>query len=587
MPFIKKGVFTMLKGYKKYIPFKPINIPDRTWPDKVITKAPVWCSVDLRDGNQALVDPMNIEEKIEFFKTLVDVGFKEIEVGFPSASDTEYEILRTLIEGNYIPDDVTIQVLVQAREHLIRKTFDAIAGAKNVIVHFYNSTSTLQRKVVFKTDMQGVIDIAVNGAKLIKKLTDEELKKYPDMNIRYEYSPESFTGTEIDNSVWICEEVMKVMEATPENPIILNLPSTVECSTPNGYADQIEYFCRHISNRDACIISLHPHNDRGEGVAATELALMAGADRVEGTLFGNGERTGNVDIVTLALNMWTQGVDPELDFHDINKIKEVYERTTKMTVPPRQPYAGELVFTAFSGSHQDAINKGKIYMEETKSDYWEVPYLPIDPADVGREYEPVIRINSQSGKGGAAFILSTDYGIKMPKAMHTEFGAIVKHACDAKGKELKPDEVFDLFQKEYRNVVGPYKIMNHKTSEEKEENEYLTRVHFEGEIRVKDGSLVKIDGTGSGPIEAFFNALGQVGITGYKFVDYSEHAISVGEDSKAISYIHLNNPQGKDIFGIGVSHNIGYASLKGIICAVNRDQPDCVRDDTMPGIFEK
>lgn len=587
MPFIKKGVFTMLKGYKKYIPFKPINIPDRTWPDKVITKAPVWCSVDLRDGNQALVDPMNIEEKIEFFKTLVDVGFKEIEVGFPSASDTEYEILRTLIEGNYIPDDVTIQVLVQAREHLIRKTFDAIAGAKNVIVHFYNSTSTLQRKVVFKTDMQGVIDIAVNGAKLIKKLTDEELKKYPDMNIRYEYSPESFTGTEIDNSVWICEEVMKVMGATPENPIILNLPSTVECSTPNGYADQIEYFCRHISNRDACIISLHPHNDRGEGVAATELALMAGADRVEGTLFGNGERTGNVDIVTLALNMWTQGVDPELDFHDINKIKEVYERTTKMKVPPRQPYAGELVFTAFSGSHQDAINKGKIYMEETKSDYWEVPYLPIDPADVGREYEPVIRINSQSGKGGAAFILSTDYGIKMPKAMHTEFGAIVKHACDAKGKELKPDEVFDLFQKEYRNVVGPYKIMNHKTSEEKEENEYLTRVHFEGEIRVKDGSLVKIDGTGSGPIEAFFNALGQVGITGYKFVDYSEHAISVGEDSKAISYIHLKNPQGKDIFGIGVSHNIGYASLKGIICAVNRDQPDCVRDDTMPGIFEK
>lgn len=577
----------MLKGFKKYIPFKPINISDRTWPDKTITKAPVWCSVDLRDGNQALVDPMNLEEKLELFQTLVDIGFKEIEVGFPSASETEYEILRTLIDGNYIPDDVTIQVLVQARPHLIKKTFEAIKGAKNVIVHFYNSTSTLQRKVVFKTDMQGVIDIAVEGAKLIKELTDEELKQYPDMNIRYEYSPESFTGTEIDNAVWICEEVMKVMEATPENPIILNLPSTVECSTPNGYADQIEYFCRHISNRDACIISLHPHNDRGEGVAATELALMAGADRVEGTLFGNGERTGNVDVVTLALNMWTQGVDPKLDFHDINKIKEVYERTTRMTVPPRHPYAGELVFTAFSGSHQDAINKGKIYMEETDSDYWEVPYLPIDPADVGREYEPVIRINSQSGKGGAAFILSTDYGIKMPKAMHTEFGAIVKHACDEKGKELQPDEVFDLFQKEYRNVVGPYRIMNHKTYEEKEEGEYLTRVHFEGEIKVKDGSLVKIDGKGSGPIEAFFNALGQVGITGYEFVDYSEHAISVGSDSKAISYIHLKNPQGKDIFGIGVSHNIGYASLKGIICAVNRDQPDCVRDDTMPGIFEK
>lgn len=577
----------MLKGFKKYIPFKPINIPDRTWPDKTITKAPVWCSVDLRDGNQALVDPMNLEEKLELFQTLVDIGFKEIEVGFPSASETEYEILRTLIDGNYIPDDVTIQVLVQARPHLIKKTFEAIKGAKNVIVHFYNSTSTLQRKVVFKTDMQGVIDIAVEGAKLIKELTDEELKQYPDMNIRYEYSPESFTGTEIDNAVWICDEVMKVMQATPENPIILNLPSTVECATPNCYADQIEYFCRHISNRDACIISLHPHNDRGEGVAATELALMAGADRVEGTLFGNGERTGNVDVVTLALNMWTQGVDPELDFHDINKIKEVYERTTRMAVPPRQPYAGELVFTAFSGSHQDAINKGKIYMEETNSDYWEVPYLPIDPADVGREYEPVIRINSQSGKGGAAFILSTDYGIKMPKAMHTEFGAIVKHACDEKGKELKPDEVFDLFQKEYRNVVGPYRIMNHKTYEEKEEGEYLTRVHFEGEIKVKDGSLVKIDGKGSGPIEAFFNALGQVGITGYEFVDYSEHAISVGSDSKAISYIHLKNPQGKDVFGIGVSHNIGYASLKGIICAINRDQPDCVRDDTMPGIFEK
>lgn len=577
----------MLKGYKKYIPFKPINIPDRTWPDKTITKAPTWCSVDLRDGNQALVDPMNLEEKLELFKTLIDIGVKEIEVGFPSASETEYEILRTLIEGNYIPDDVTIQVLVQARAHLIKKTFEAIKGAKNVIVHFYNSTSTLQRKVVFKTDMQGVIDIAVEGAKLIKELTDEELKQYPDMNIRYEYSPESFTGTEIDNAVWICEEVMKVMGATPENPIILNLPSTVECATPNCYADQIEYFCRHISNRDACIISLHPHNDRGEGVAATELALMAGADRVEGTLFGNGERTGNVDIVTLALNMWTQGVDPKLDFHDINKIKEVYERTTKMKVPPRQPYAGELVFTAFSGSHQDAINKGKTYMEETNSGYWEVPYLPIDPADVGREYEPVIRINSQSGKGGAAFILSADYGIKMPKAMQVEFGAVVKHACDAKGKELKPDEVFDLFQKEYRNVVGPYRIMNHKTFEEKEEGEYLTRVHFEGEIKVKDGSLVKIDGAGSGPIEAFFNALDQIGIKGYQFVDYSEHAISVGEDSKAISYIHLKNPQGKDVFGIGVSHNIGYASLKGIICAINRDQPDCVRDNTMPGIFEK
>lgn len=583
---IRKEFFTMLSGYKKYIPFKPINIPDRTWPDKVITKAPVWCSVDLRDGNQALVDPMNLQEKLELFDTLVKIGVKEIEVGFPSASETEYEILRTLIDGNYIPDDVTIQVLVQARPHLIKKTFEAIKGAKNVIVHFYNSTSTLQRKVVFKTDMQGVIDIAVKGAKLIKELTDEELRECPDMNIRYEYSPESFTGTEIDNAIEICERVMEVIGATPENPIILNLPSTVECSTPNGYADQIEYFCRNMKNREAAIISLHPHNDRGEGVAATELALMAGADRVEGTLFGNGERTGNVDMVTLALNMWTQGVDPRLDFHDINAIKEVYERTTKMKVPPRQPYAGELVFTAFSGSHQDAINKGKIYMDETHSDYWEVPYLPIDPADVGREYEPVIRINSQSGKGGSAFILANDYGIKMPKAMHPEFGAVVQRACDEKGKELKAGEVFDLFQKEYRNVCGPYRLLNYKVSEEKKESDSLTSVHFSGEIKYKDEAPVKITGDGSGPIGAFFSAIKAVGITDYEFVDYSEHAISVGSDSKAISYIHLKNPQGKDVFGIGVSHNISYASMKGIVCAINRDQPDTMRDDTMPGIFD-
>ena len=337
----------MKKGCEKYRGFEPINILDRTWPDKTITKAPTWCSVDLRDGNQALVVPMNLQEKLEFFTTLVNIGFKEIEVGFPSASETEYEILRTLIEGNYIPDDVTIQVLVQAREHLIRKTFEAIDGAKNVIVHFYNSTSTLQRKVVFKTDMQGVIDIAIDGAKLIYELTEEEKKKNPDMNIRFEYSPESFSGTEMDNAVEICRQVMEELHITKENPIILNLPSTVEGSTPNGYADQIEYFCRHLPNRDAAIISLHPHNDRGTGVAAAELGLLAGADRIEGTLFGNGERTGNVDIVTLALNMWTQGVDPELDFHDINKIKGVYERATKMVVPPRHPYAGELVYTVY------------------------------------------------------------------------------------------------------------------------------------------------------------------------------------------------------------------------------------------------
>ena len=576
----------MNQGYKKYKPFTPIDLPDRQWPIRVIDHAPIWCSVDLRDGNQALVDPMNLEEKLEYFKTLIAVGFKEIEVGFPSASETEYEILRTLIDGHYIPDDVTIQVLVQARPHLIKKTFEAIDGAKNVIVHFYNSTSTLQRKVVFKTDMDGVIQIAVDGARLIYALTEEEKKRHPEMNIRFEYSPESFTGTEMDNAVEICRRVMEELHITKENPIILNLPSTVEGSSPNGYADQIEYFCRHLPNRDAAIISLHPHNDRGEGVAATELALMAGADRVEGTLFGNGERTGNVDVVTLALNMWTQGVDPKLDFHNINEIKEVYERCTKMQVPPRQPYAGELVFTAFSGSHQDAINKGKIYMEESGTPYWEIPYLPIDPADVGREYEPIIRINSQSGKGGTAFILANNYGIKMPKSMHPEFSAVVQKACDEKGKELKAEEVFDLFQQEYRNVCGPYRLVNYKISEEKNEQDDLTHVHFSGELKYKDNAPVQIEGNGNGPVAAFCDAMNQTEVASYQFVDYSEHAISVGSDSKAISYIHLKNPEGKDIFGIGVSHNIGYASMKGIICAINRDQADTMRDDTMPGIFE-
>lgn len=576
----------MNQGYKKYKPFTPIDLPDRQWPNRVIDHAPIWCSVDLRDGNQALVDPMNLEEKLEYFKTLIAVGFKEIEVGFPSASETEYEILRTLIDGHYIPDDVTIQVLVQARPHLIKKTFEAIDGAKNVIVHFYNSTSTLQRKVVFKTDMDGVIQIAVDGARLIYELTEEEKKRHPEMNIRFEYSPESFTGTEMDNAVEICRRVMEELHITKENPIILNLPSTVEGSSPNGYADQIEYFCRHLPNRNAAIISLHPHNDRGEGVAATELALMAGADRVEGTLFGNGERTGNVDVVTLALNMWTQGVDPKLDFHNINEIKEVYERCTKMQIPPRQPYAGELVFTAFSGSHQDAINKGKIYMEESGTPYWEIPYLPIDPADVGREYEPIIRINSQSGKGGTAFILANNYGIKMPKSMHPEFSAVVQKACDEKGKELKAEEVFDLFQQEYRNVCGPYRLVNYKISEEKNEQDDLTHVHFSGELKYKDNAPVQIEGNGNGPVAAFCDAMNQTEVASYQFVDYSEHAISVGSDSKAISYIHLKNPQGKDIFGIGVSHNIGYASMKGIICAINRDQTDTMRDDTMPGIFE-
>ena len=568
----------------KYIPFTPVNLPDRQWPAKTITKAPVWCSVDLRDGNQALIDPMNLEEKLEMFQTLVDIGIKEIEVGFPSASETEYEILRTLIEGNYIPDDVTVQVLVQSREHLIKKTFEAVKGAKNVIIHFYNSTSTLQRKVVFKKDMDGIIDIAVNGAKLIKKLSDE-LMETSDIHIRYEYSPESFSGTEPDYAVEICERVLEELGATPENPVILNLPSTVEGSTPNGYADQIEYFCRHLKGRDSAIISLHPHNDRGTAVAAAELGLLAGADRIEGTLFGNGERTGNVDIVTLALNMYTQDVDCKLDFSDINKIREVYERTTKMKVGSRQPYAGELVFTAFSGSHQDAINKGKAYMDETHSDHWEIPYLPIDPADVGREYEPIIRINSQSGKGGAAFVMQ-EYGFKMPKAMHPEFGAVVQAACEKKGKELKSQEVFDLFIEEYRNVCGPYKLLSHKFFEEKEEHEELTKVRFVGTVKYNGDEPQVIEGVGSGPIGAFCQAMNKIGLSDYQFVDYSEHAISVGSDSKAVSYIHIKNPEGKDVFGIGISHNINYASIKGILCAINRCMPNVVREP-QPPIFEK
>ncbi|MCR4925255.1 MAG: 2-isopropylmalate synthase [Clostridiales bacterium] len=558
----------MKSGYQKYIPFTPVPIENRQWPSKTIEKAPIWCSVDLRDGNQALIDPMNLQEKLEMFKTLIDIGIKEIEVGFPSASETEYEILRTLIDEKYIPDDVTIQVLVQAREHLIRKTFEAISGAKNVIVHFYNSTSTLQRKVVFKKDMDGIIDIAVNGAKLIKKLTDEMAGS--GTNIRFEYSPESFSGTEMDNAVRICDEVMKALDANENNKVILNLPSTVEGSTPNGYADQIEYFCTHLADRKNAIISLHPHNDRGTAVAAAELGLLAGADRIEGTLFGNGERTGNVDIVTLALNMYTQAIDPKLDFHNINDIKEVFERTTKMSVGDRHPYAGKLVFTAFSGSHQDAINKGKEYMKTSNSDYWEIPYLPIDPADVGREYEPIIRINSQSGKGGAAYIMSTVFSFNLPKKMHPEFGAAVKAECDRVGTEIEPKQVFEIFEKEYLKVSGPYQLIKHKFIEESEVNDTSPKVRFDGIIKNNGFEPVEISGKGTGPIDAFFNALAKVGIEGYKFEDYSEHAISIGADAKAVSYIHLKTPDGKDCFGVGMSHNINYASIRGVLCAINR-----------------
>jgi len=557
----------MNPGFKKYIPFKQIDLPDRKWPNNTITKAPIWCSVDLRDGNQALIDPMNLEEKLEFFHALVDMGIKEIEIGFPSASETEYEICRELIEGGHIPDDVTIQVLVQAREHLIKKTFEAIKGAKNVIVHFYNSTSTLQRKVVFNTDMQGVIDIAVKGAELIKKLTEEY---EGDTNIRFEYSPESFSGTEMDNAVKICEEVMKTLGCTKENPIILNLPNTVEMCTPNTYADQVEYFIKNLPNREAAIISVHPHNDRGCGVAAAELAMLAGAERLEGTLFGNGERTGNLDIVTVGLNMFTQGVDPELDFTHLPKLRDIYERCTNMKIDPRQPYIGELVFTAFSGSHQDAINKGYIYMENSKTDYWEIPYLPIDPADVGREYEPIIRINSQSGKGGAAFVMHHTFGYDMPKAMHPEFAKLVQKKCEELGRELVPKELLEVFEENYFNIQEKYELISRKVYEESENGKDY--VHFKGKVKV-DGNedrVVRLNGIGNGPIDAFFKALEALEINDYKFVSYNQHAISSGSDSKAISYIQLEKPDGKKIFGVGIDSNVNFASILGVLNAINR-----------------
>ncbi|CDZ23584.1 2-isopropylmalate synthase [[Clostridium] cellulosi] len=554
----------MVRAYEKYHPFPQVPIENREWPSKTITKAPIWCSVDLRDGNQALVEPMNLDEKLLMFNTLINIGFKEIEVGFPSASETEYEIIRTLIEENYIPDDVTIQVLVQAREHLIRKTFEAIRGAKNVILHFYNSTSALQRKVVFKTDVDGIIDIAVNGAKLIKKLSKEVDS---DMNLRFEYSPESFSGTEMDNAVKICSKVMEVFEPTKDNKIILNLPATVECSTPNCYADQIEYFCKHLPGRENAIISIHPHNDRGTGVASAELGLLAGAERVEGTLFGNGERTGNVDIVTLALNMYSQGIDPKLNFSNIKKIMEVYEKTTKMKVPPRHPYAGELVFTAFSGSHQDAINKGMEYMRSTGSKYWEVPYLPIDPADIGRDYEPIIRINSQSGKGGAAYIMQTEFGYNLPKEMRADFGAIVKARCDETGKELKPQEVFDLFKSEYIGINEPYELCGYSFKHERTDKG--TVVKFIGEIK-HNGVEKVISGTGNGPIDAFFRAIKGTGLDKYVFVSYNEQAISDGSDSLAVSYIQLKDPDGRPVFGVGIDSDISIASLKAIMSAINR-----------------
>ena len=556
----------MNPGYKKYIPFQPQKIVGRTWPDKVISKAPVWCSVDLRDGNQALVDPMNLQEKLEYFHTLVDIGIKEIEIGFPSASETEYEICRELIEGGHIPDDVTIQVLVQAREHLIKKTFEAIRGAKNVILHFYNSTSTLQRKVVFHMDTAGITKIATDAADLIYEMSQPLIQE--GMNLRFEYSPESFMGTEMDYAVEICQAVLEHLHADPEHKVILNLPTTVENCMPNQFADMLEYFCKKIPGRDSAIISLHPHNDRGCGVATAEMGLLAGADRVEATLFGNGERTGNVDIVTLAMNMYTQGVDPRLDFSDINKIREMFERCTKMPVGDRQPYAGKLVFTAFSGSHQDAINKGTQYMKESNSDFWEIPYLPIDPADVGREYEPIIRINSQSGKGGAAYIMDHNFGFNLPKEMHPEFGAIVQRETDAVGTEITPERINELFHQEYVDVKEPYKLLKHAFQESVDADGH-SHVTFWGTLQHTD-TIFKVSGDGNGPIDAFFNAIKGEKMARFSFLDYSSHAITDGSDSMAVAYIHLQDQGGKDFFGVGISHNINLAPLKGILSAINR-----------------
>jgi len=557
----------MNQGYKKYRPFPPLHLKDRNWPDKVIDKAPVWCSVDLRDGNQALTTPMDITEKLEFFRMLVKLGFKEIEVGFPSASETEYEFLRTLIDGELIPDDVSIQVLTQCREPLIRRTFEAIKGAKNVIFHFYNNVSHLQRDVVFNTDNAGLIDIAETAAQLIKQLGDEAEKD--GMNIRYEYSPETFLGTEPEFTAEICSRVAEALGASEENKMIINLPSTVECCTPNIFADHIENFCRIFPCRSACILSVHPHNDRGTGTASSEFALMAGAERIEGTLFGNGERTGNADLMNIALNMYSQGVDPKLDFSDMNLLRDTYERLTGMHVHERHPYGGQLVFTAFSGSHQDAINKGLHRLEESDSPYWDVPYIPIDPVDLGRERDPLIRINSQSGKGGAAYIMEKHFGYILPKAMHIAFGNIVQRETERRADELDPDNVFRIFKKEYLDVSAPYRITKYLFSETPV-NDDISEVHFSGTLAYNDESF-DIEGSGNGPIDAFFNAVSNMKIAGFQFVSYSEHAISEGSDSRAVAYVQLHAPNGDRIFGVGISHNIYLASIRAIICAINRE----------------
>ena len=548
---------------KKYKRNPVIHYPEREWPNKEIEKAPIWCSVDLRDGNQALVEPMVVEEKIEFFNMLVKLGFKEIEIGFPAASQIEYDFLRQLVERKLIPDDVRVQVLVQCREHLIKRTFDAIQGIPKAIVHIYNSTSTLQREVVFHADREEVKQIAIDGTRMVKKY----MKDY-DGKVILEYSPESFTGTELDFALDICTAVQEEWGATPDNKIIINLPATVEMTTPNVYADQIEWMNRHFKNRDSIILSIHPHNDRGTGIAATELALLAGADRVEGTLLGNGERTGNIDILNIAYNMFSQGINPELNLENVKEITEVCERCTKMTVDPRHPYAGKLVFTAFSGSHQDAISKGMQALQKRTDGIWEVPYLPIDPSDIGREYEPVVRINSQSGKGGVAFVMDSFYGFRLPKGMHKEFADIIQKIAEKQG-EVAPEQIMDEFRANYLDRKEP---MHFKKCQ-------ITDKEYEGGAFATVATLTftahdterTVEGVGNGPIDAVQRAIEEALGIEIRVLDYNEHALRSGSGAQAASYIHLMDVKsGRATYGVGISSNITRASIRGIFSAVNR-----------------
>ena len=551
-----------MMNYKRYQRVPVMNYPEREWPNKEIQKAPIWCSVDLRDGNQALVEPMVVEEKIEMFNMLVQMGFKEIEIGFPAASQIEFDFLRQLVERRLIPDDVTVQVLTQCRDHLLKRTFESIQGIPKAVVHIYNSTSTLQRDVVFHMDREEIKQIAIDGVDMVKKYMEDY-----DGKVILEYSPESFTGTEMDYALDICNAVQRAWGPTPDNKMIINLPSTVEMTTPNVFADQIEWMSKHLENRESIILSVHPHNDRGTGVAAAELAMLAGADRVEGTLFGNGERTGNVDILTIAYNMFSQGIDPELEIGDIKKIAEVYERCTKMHIDPRHPYAGKLVFTAFSGSHQDAINKGMHALMERKSEIWQVPYLPIDPSDIGREYEPVVRINSQSGKGGVAFVMDSFFGFKLPRGMHKEFADVIQKIAEKQG-EVAPDQIMEEFRIEYLDRKEPYHFRKCKITDFESGDQFTTVAV----VTYSDhGETKQFEGVGNGPIDAVKRGLEEeLGIS-IKVLDYSEHALTSGSGAQAASYIHLMDQKtGKVTYGVGISSNITRASLRGIFSAVNR-----------------